>query len=44
MTFPLYEFHVSRRARERYRFDGSLFSLSGNVVLADFHGSMTSVI
>src|SRR5439155_2549757 len=32
---PTYEFHVSRAARERYRLDDSLFSLSGNVVLAD---------
>jgi len=33
------EFHVSRRARERYRFDASLFSLTGNVVLADFRAA-----
>ena len=30
------EFHVSRAARDRYRFDEALFSLSGNVVLANF--------
>jgi glycosidase len=30
------EFHVSRAARDRYRFDEALFSLSGNVVLADY--------
>ena len=33
------EFHVSRSARDRYRFDQSLFSLSGNVVLANFHAA-----
>ena len=31
----MFEFHVSRAARERYGFDDSLFSLSGNVVLAN---------
>ncbi len=30
-----YEFHVSRAARDRYRFDELLFSLSGNVVFAN---------
>lgn len=33
------EFHVSRAARDRYQFDDSLFSLSGNVVLANFHAA-----
>lgn len=33
---PQREFHVSRAARDRYRFDEGIFSLSGNVVLADF--------
>jgi len=31
------EFHVSREARDRYQFDQSLFSLSGNVIFANFH-------
>jgi glycosidase len=31
-----FEFHVSRKARAKYQFDETLFSLSGNVVLADF--------
>ena len=31
----LYEFHVSRNARDKYHFDEQLFSLNGNVVLAD---------
>ncbi|CAN5554651.1 alpha-amylase family glycosyl hydrolase [soil metagenome] len=33
------EFHVSRAARDRYSFDEGLFSMSGNVVLADFAAS-----
>ncbi len=31
-----FEFHVSRAARERYRFDEALFSTSGNVVFVDY--------
>ena len=31
------EFHVSRKARDRYEFDQSLFSLRGNVIFANFH-------
>jgi glycosidase len=30
------EFHISRRARERYQFAESLFSFSGNIVFANF--------
>jgi glycosidase len=33
---PEFEFHVSRKARQKYMFDESLFALDGNVVLADF--------
>ncbi|MFN8476118.1 MAG: alpha-amylase family glycosyl hydrolase [Anaerolineae bacterium] len=33
------EFHISRRARDRYQFDDSLFSISGRVVLANFHAA-----
>lgn len=33
------EFHVSRKARDRYRFDDSLFSLTGNVVFANLHAA-----
>ncbi len=36
---PIMEFHIARRARDRYQFDDSLFSLSGNVVFANFHGA-----
>ena len=32
---PTFEFHISRASRERYRLDDTLFSLSGNVVLAN---------
>ena len=31
------EFHISRQARDRYQFDEGLFSLSGNIILANFH-------
>jgi glycosidase len=33
------EFHVSRRARETYGLDESLFALSGNVVFANFRAA-----
>ncbi|MEX2547069.1 MAG: alpha-amylase family glycosyl hydrolase [Chloroflexota bacterium] len=33
---PTREFHVSRAARDRYRFDEALFGLNGNVVFADY--------
>src|SRR3990172_3139377 len=33
------EFHIARRARDRYQFDQSLFSLSGNVIFANFHAA-----
>jgi glycosidase len=33
------EFHVSREARDQYQFDESLFSLSGNVLFANFHAA-----
>jgi len=36
---PIMEFHISRKARDLYQFDGSLFSLSGNVILANFHAA-----
>jgi glycosidase len=32
----LMEFHISRKARDRYQFEESLFSLSGNVIFANF--------
>ncbi len=33
------EFHVARLARDRYHFDDRLFTLTGNVVLADFRAA-----
>lgn len=36
---PRFEFHVSRAARERYRFDEELFSWSGNVLFANVAAS-----
>ena len=33
----LREFHISRKARDRYQFDASLFSSSGSVIFANFH-------
>ncbi|MDD5370601.1 MAG: alpha-amylase family glycosyl hydrolase [Anaerolineaceae bacterium] len=33
------EFHVSRKSRDRYQFDQALFSLTGNVLFANFHGA-----
>ncbi len=31
------EFHISRQARDRYQVDRSLFSISGNIIFANFH-------
>ena len=31
------EFHISREARDRYRFTDTLFSMSGRVIFANFH-------
>ncbi len=33
------EFHISRRARDRYQFDESLYALSGNVIFANLHAA-----
>ncbi len=33
------EFHISRQARDLYQFDESLYSLTGNVVFANFHAA-----
>lgn len=33
------EFHISRRARQRYQFDQNLFSTNGNVILANFRAA-----
>jgi hypothetical protein len=36
---PIFEFHVSRQARDLYKFDETLFSTNGNVIFANFHAS-----
>src|SRR4030042_783549 len=36
---PIYEFHISRQARDRYKFDELLFGMTGNVIFANFHGA-----
>jgi hypothetical protein len=33
------EFHISRQARRRYRFEDSLFAFDGNVIFANFHAA-----
>ncbi len=33
------EFHISRDARDKYQFDESIFTLSGNVIFANFHAA-----
>ena len=33
------EFHISRKARDLYQFDASLFSLSGNIIFPNFHAT-----
>jgi len=33
------EFHISRHARDLYRFDDTLFSITGNVIFANFHAA-----
>ncbi len=35
----LREFHISRKARELYKFDEALFALNGNVLFANFHAA-----
>jgi glycosidase len=36
--YPL-EFHISRQAREKYRFDQMLFASNGNVIFANFYAA-----
>ena len=33
------EFHISRKARDLYQFDESLYSLSGNIIFLNFHAA-----
>lgn len=34
-----FEFHISRRSRDFYQFDDTLFSLKGDTIFANFHGA-----
>jgi len=36
---PIFEFHISRQARDRYRFDQLIYGLTGNVIFANFHAA-----
>ena len=36
---PIFEFHISRQARDRYKFDELIFGLTGNVIFANFHAA-----
>ncbi len=36
---PLFEFHISRQARDHYQFDELIFAQSGNVIFTDFHAA-----
>src|SRR5512135_75070 len=38
---PMFEFHVSRRARDYYGFEEALFSFNGNVIFANFYAART---
>ena len=38
-NLPKLEFHISRLARDRYDFEDTLFSLTGNVIFANFHAA-----
>jgi glycosidase len=35
-VYPKYEFHISKEVRKKYNVDDELFSLTGNVLFADF--------
>jgi glycosidase len=34
---PTFHFHIAAKARNKYRFPGELFAMSGNVIFADLH-------
>jgi hypothetical protein len=36
---PKMEFHISRQARDLYRFNDSLFSTTGNIIFINFHNA-----
>lgn len=35
----MFEFHVNRQSRDRYKFDQPLFKFNGNVIFANFHAA-----
>jgi glycosidase len=35
-NLPKFEFHIARQIREKYNFEEELFTITGNVILADF--------
>jgi glycosidase len=37
--FPTFEFHISRQARDRYKFDELIYGLTGNVLFSNFHAA-----
>ena len=39
ILLPPMEFHISRQARDRYKFDETIFELSGNAILSNFHAA-----
>ena len=39
MLLDQMEFHISHQSRDRYQVDELLFSISGNVIFADFHNA-----
>lgn len=39
MKNPSFEFHVSRKSRDKYQFDEMLFATTGNVAFANFHAA-----
>src|SRR6266545_5935828 len=36
---PTMEFHVARDSRDRYRFDEAIYSITGEVIIANFHAA-----
>jgi glycosidase len=36
---PIFEFHISRQARDHYQFDELIFGQAGNVIFANFHAA-----
>ncbi len=36
---PIFEFHISRQARDHYQFDELMFGQAGNVIFTNFHAS-----